>query len=143
MFIEDFKFIPPTQAFDCDNGNHLVKILAAKVVNSKRTNKRMIEVRLKVDGSNGTDYIDRIVEGDYFNQNMSRYFVAFGINNFNFDSWIGLCAEAMFSHRDETFKDQNGQDKTVNKCYLVKLVLREDIQNQASQQDNSWATPIY
>lgn len=119
MWKNDYQYEAYSKSFDVGDGDHRVQILAAKDVTSK-TGKNMIEVRYKVENSNGVDFVDRIIEGEYFNKNMSRFFDVFGIlkGDFNYQHWIGKVAVAHFEHKPETYTS-NGEEKTVNKATLV------------------------
>lgn len=121
MWKNDYKYTQYTkQQFDCPDGDHRVKIIKAGEVVSK-SGKQMIEITYKVEDSNGVNFVDRMVEGEYFDANMSRIFDVFGIpiGNWNYPSWIGKIALAHFEHKDETFTDKNGVERTVSKANLI------------------------
>ena len=120
MWKNDWQYEPYGKKFDVADGDHRVAILGAKDVTSK-TGKRMIEITYKVEDSNGIPFIDRIVEGEYFNQNMSRIFDVFKIphGNWNYQQWVNRIAYAHFEHKNETFTGNDGVEKTVSKANLV------------------------
>lgn len=126
MWITDYQPEQYGQSFDVADGDHKIRIKEAKVEQTSNK-KNMIVVVYYVQGSNNVPFTDRIVEGDYFNQNMTRFFDAFKIQhgNFNFGTWIGKEATARFEHRVNTFTDKNGMQRTVNRAELVKMYTPE------------------
>lgn len=135
-FINNYQY--ESYTFDVADGEYSVLIQKAEVVTSK-TGKQMIEVTMRV-GDRGLLYTERYVEGDYFNQNISKFFDAFQIQhgNFNFSAWVGAKGRATFAHKEESYTDgQTGELKTVNKCYLRNLIVTDT----AAQEENN-ATPL-
>ena len=120
MWKNDWQYEPYGKKFEVADGDHRVAILSAKDVMSK-TGKNMIEITYKVEDSNGLPFIDRIVEGEYFNSNMSRIFDVFKITrgDWNYNNWRNKIALAHFEHKVETYTDNNGNTKTVSKANLV------------------------
>ena len=120
MWKNDWQYEPYGKKFEVADGDHRVAILSAKDVMSK-TGKNMIEITYKAEDSNGLPFIDRIVEGEYFNSNMSRILDVFKITrgDWNYNSWRNKIAYAHFEHKDETYTDSNGNTKTVSKANLV------------------------
>lgn len=121
-WINDYKPTNYGMSFDVADGDHRIKITKAREDMTK-TQKPMIVVEYAVQGSNGVPFVDRIVSGEYFDSNMTRFFDAFKLDrgNFNFNSWIGKEATAHFEHRVSEFMDQNGQIKTVNRAEMTRL----------------------
>lgn len=140
MWINDYQKVNYNQSFDVPDGEHKVVITKAEIKTSK-TNKKMIEVTANVQDSNGVPFVDRIVEGEYFDINMSRFFDAYGIQagNFDFRQWCGKSACAIFTHKNETFTDQYGISRTVSKANLIKYIISENARISANnyvQQQN-------
>lgn len=85
-------------------GDYRVEVvLAEKTVSSK--GKEMIVVGLKPNGYDIT-VKDYIVEGDYFNNNMSRFFDAFPqieTGDFNFITWVGCVGACKFKKDAEGY----------------------------------------
>ena len=108
------------KVFDVPDGDHVVKIVKVEYQVSK-TGKNMHVLTYDVYDSNGVPFIDRIVEGEFYNVNMTRFFDAFKIQrgNFNFNSWLGKTAYAYFQHKEETYTDVQGMQKKINKVNLV------------------------
>ena len=120
MWMNDYKPEEYSKSFDVADGDHVVVIY--KVENKVSKNgSHMHEVTYMVKDSNGVPFIDRIVEGEYYNKNMTRFFDAFHIQrgDFNFNNWLNKKAYAHFEHKQETFTNSNGQQVTVNKANLV------------------------
>lgn len=130
--------------FDVADGEHKVKILEAKDTMTKK-GVPMIEVKLSVEESNGIAYIERIVSGDYFQRNMSRFFDAFKIvrGSFYFHSWRGRTARGIFKHQEQTFTSFDGTQKTVNKAVMTTLIVEEPEYHTAptTPQSTQPATP--
>ena len=127
MYIQDFQYTSDYGVmFDVADGEHKVKILEAKDTMTKK-GIPMIEVKLSVEESNGIAYIERIVSGDYFQRNMSRFFDAFKIvrGSFYFHSWRGRTARGIFKHQEQTFTSFDGTQKTVNKAVMTTLIVEE------------------
>lgn len=140
-FINNYQYEDYSKVFDVADGDHTVTITGSQI---KQTQKgsQMLEVSLLVPDAGNMIYIERYVEGDYFNQNMSKFFDAFGIQpgNFNFASWVKKSAKGHFIHKEETFLDKQGIQKTVNRCKMQYLIVPEkeqfpeDIPYQQTQQ---------
>lgn len=128
MWKNDWKYENYSKIFDVEDGDHRVKIIAAKDVISK-SGKNMIELHYQVEGSNGIEFVDRVIEGEYFDKNMSRMFDVFGITygDFNYQHWIGKIAVAHFEHKPETY-EVNGVTKTVNKANLIYWNTRTSVE---------------
>ena len=127
MFIQDFQYTPDYAiAFDCPDGEHAVKILDAKETTTKK-GVPMIEVQLTVQDSNKVPYIERLVAGDYFQRNMSRFFDAFKIvrGNFAFQSWRGKLGRGVFQHEKQTYIGNDGMERTVNKAIMKELLVEQ------------------
>lgn len=90
-----------------EKANVLAGDLRFEVVSAEekmsKTNKKMIVIGLK---PNGAEFVvnDYIVEGEYFNRNMTQFFDSTGIKagDFNFLTWIGATGAARFK------EDENG-----------------------------------
>lgn len=134
MWKSDYQYKDYSLSFDCKDGENKTKIKSVKDVVSKKTNKNMIELHLVVDNSNGVEFIDRIVEGEYFDINMSKFFDAYSIpvGNFNYNSWIGKTATGVFEHREESYMDNYGIERTTNKVVLTRY-LKPTIPNYKDQ----------
>ena len=124
MFINDFQYEPPRRkSFDCADGEHAIKIKAFEFKTSK-SGKRMMTASFLVKDSNNILYVENYVEGEYFNQNMSRLFDSFDVelNNFNADNWVGKIGRGVFAHKEESFTGSDGTTKTYNKCYMINTI---------------------
>ena len=134
-FINDYQPKEYSQSFDVADGEHLVLIEKVDVQNTKNNNQ-MLVVQLKVQDSNGVPYFDRYVAGEYFDQNVTRLFDAYGIRrgDFNFNNWIGKKAKAMFVHKEETFVNNQGMTVTANRCNLKTLIVADKPQATPQQQ---------
>lgn len=121
-YINDYVPQEYNTVFDCPDGDHKIRIKEAKEEVSK-TGKKMIAITYLVQGSNSVPFVDRIIEGDYFNVNITRFFDAFRIDRgqFNMNLWIGKEAMAHFEHRVSEYTDKNGQVKTSNKSEMTRL----------------------
>ncbi len=140
-FINNYSYEQYSQAFDCPDGENAVRIDKAELTQSK-TGKDMLEIRLSVHGSNGQQYIERYVDNDYFNKNMSRFFDAFRIQpgNFDFNSWLGKTAKGFFEHVADTYTDNSGQQKDTIRTRM-KYLLTPDNQQKAPQQRQQYSHP--
>jgi len=139
MFIQDFQYTSDYSiSFDCPDGEHTVKIIEAKETTTKN-GAPMIEVQLAVQDSNGIAYIERIVSGEYFNKNMSRFFDAFKIvrGNFAFMGWRGKIGRGMFKHEQQTFTGADGIPKTVNKAVMKALLVEQSNTQGTPQAQNT------
>lgn len=119
-FINDYTPEEYKVAFNCSDGKHEMVIRGARTAKSS-TGKQMLEVGFGVkEGSNliTASYVERFVEGDYFNQNITRFFDAFKIQrgNFDFKSWVGKMGAGEFVHSSSNWTDSYGQPKTTVKC---------------------------
>ncbi|MBP5175572.1 MAG: hypothetical protein J6Y16_00550 [Treponema sp.] len=125
-FINNYQYEDYSRVFDVADGDHTVTIMGAQVKQTQKGNQ-MLEVSLLVPDAGNMTYIERYVEGDYFNQNMSKFFDAFGIQagNFNFSSWVKKSAKGHFIHKEETFLDKQGIQKKVNRCRMQYLIVPE------------------
>ena len=126
-WINDYQYTSDYNiAFDVPDGEHRMLILSAKETTSKK-GVPMIEVELRVNDSNLMPYTERIVAGEWFDKNMSRFFDAFKIvrGNFNFTSWRGKTARGMFKHEQQTYTDFYGAQKTVNKAVMSMLIVEQ------------------
>lgn len=86
------------------SGDYRVVIVNAEEAESKSSGKGMFVITLRPSGAKFT-VRHYIVEGEYFNEKMSRFFDAFpsiGEGNFNPTSWIGADGAAHFG------PDKNG-----------------------------------
>ena len=136
MFIQDFQYTSDYAiAFDCPDGEHAVKILDAKETTTKK-GVPMIEVQLTVQGSNKVPYIERLVAGDYFQRNMSRFFDAFKIvrGNFAFQSWRGKLGRGVFQYEQQTYVGNDGMERTVNKAIMKELIVDQPNAQSFGQQ---------
>lgn len=122
MWVTDYKETEYSSVFEVADGDHRIKIVSAEEGKTKN-NIPMIIVNYAVQDSNGVNYIDRYVAGEYFDKNITRFFDAFGIprGNFVYSSWIGKLATARFEHRISEYQDQSGQIKSSNKAELTRL----------------------
>lgn len=125
-FINNYQYEDYSRVFDVADGDHTVTIMGAQVKTTQK-GAQMLEVSMLVPDSGNMTYIERYVEGDYFNQNMSKFFDAFSIQpgNFNFPSWVRKSAKGHFIHKEETFLDKQGMQKTVNRCRMQYLIVPE------------------
>ena len=119
----DFQREEYGNVFDVEDGDHDCFIQKVEEKQSN-TGKRMLEVSMTVDNG-GTQYVERYVEGEYFNKNMSRFFDAFGIEcgDWNYADWYGKTARGHFCHKQESYQDKSGELKTVNRCKLQYLIV--------------------
>ncbi len=137
-FINNYQYEDYLKVFDVADGDHTVTIMGAQTKTSQK-GSQMLEVSLLVPDAGNMIYIERYVEGEFFNQNMSKFFDAFGIQpgNFNFPSWVRKSAKGHFIHKEETFLDKQGMQKTVNRCKMQYLIVPEkfpeDIPYQQTQ----------
>lgn len=130
-FINDYTPEEYKVAFNCSDGKHEMVIRGARTAESS-TGKQMLEVGFGVkEGSNliTASYVERFVEGEYFNQNITRFFDAFEIQrgNFDFKTWVGKMGAGEFVHTSSNWTDSHGQPKTTVKCEC-KYFYTEDTQ---------------
>lgn len=138
-FKDTYQYEEYSQFFDCPDGDLPVKILSAKETTAK-SGSRMLEVNLLVDGAaNSTPYVERYVEGEYFNRNMSRFFDAFGIprGDFNYPAWVNKRAVGHFEHKQESYQASSGEWKNVNRAVLKYLLVSGAETQQAGQEANA------
>ena len=119
-FINDYTPEEYKVVFNCSDGKHEMVIRGARTAKSS-TGKQMLEVGFGVkEGSNliTASYVERFVEGEYFNQNITRFFDAFKIQrgNFDFKTWVGKMGAGEFVHSSSSWTDSYGQPKTTVKC---------------------------
>lgn len=121
----DFQREEYGNVFDVEDGDHTCFIQKVEEKQSN-TGKHMLEVSMTVDNV-GTQYVERYVEGEYFNKNMSRFFDAFGIQcgDWNYADWYGKTAKGHFCHKQESYQDKSGELKTVNRCRLQYLIVAD------------------
>lgn len=121
-FVNNYKYENYSNVFSCQEGDRTITIRKVELKTTK-TNRQMIEVSYDVETSNGVLYVDRLVESEFFNKSMSRFFDAFNIpvGNFNYRDWIGKQAKANFKQKEETYIDANGQERTIQKMSLEFL----------------------
>lgn len=136
MFIDDYRPEDYTKGnyFDVEDGIHDMKVMGA-IIKTSKNGKQMIEITYQVRDCPAIPYVENIVEGEYFNRNMTRFFDAFGIpqGTFNFQNWIYKYGKGCFEHRQETFTGNDGLQKTINKCRLAYLVTPERTEPQKPQ----------
>ncbi len=119
-FITDYKPEEYKVVFNCSDGKHEMVIRGARVAKTT-TGKQMLEVGFGVREGNDlitASYVERFVEGDYFNQNITKFFDAFKIQrgNFDFKTWVGKMGAGEFVHNFSEWTDSYGQQKTTVKC---------------------------
>lgn len=129
-FTNSYQYEEYGQFFDCPDGDLAVKVLSAKETTAK-SGARMLEVNLLVDGANNVPYVERYVEGEYFNRNMSRFFDAFGIprGNFNYPTWVNKRAVGHFEHKQESYQSAGGEWKNVNRAVMKYLIVNDTNQS--------------
>lgn len=139
--------------FDCNDGEHRMKIVEAKDATSKSGNN-MIAVAIKVEGGNGINYMHFINEGQYFDGNATQFFDCFGIDrgNFNYNVWQGKYGRGMFYHEErivDAAHSKDGQEHKYNDC-RCRLITPDDVppiqrypaqQSGYSQQQSAQAMP--
>lgn len=130
MFINDYTPEEYAKVFDVSDGTHAMRIDGVRVCNAK-SGKQMLEVYFAVEGAQ-TWYIERYVEGEYFNKNMTRLFDAFQMprGDFDFTHWKGRTGFGTFEHVSETYTDSNGMPRTSNKSTLKRLEVPQQQQPQ-------------
>lgn len=144
-FIFDKDWDKP-RGFDVPDGDRKVTICGVPAEETSRKGLHMVRIPLSVEGSNGETYTDVLVEGEHFNRNASRLFKVFNINigDWNYARWVNHSAYAHFEHRDETYVDKYGQQKTVSKAKLIFYhnTIPGSVQ-QSIRQADSPQMPIY
>jgi hypothetical protein len=129
MFMNNFQWDEKPPVFDVPDGEHKVKIV--KVFDaSTQSGKPYTGFLLKVEGGN-IGYTHSVYYGnEYTNRNWTSFLLAFRIQpppttddwaNY-YGMWEGLEGKAMFHHKEETFTDRMGVQRTVNKCELHYFV---------------------
>lgn len=148
-FITDYQYREPSTVMDCSDGVHAIKIKSVSLKTTKQTNKQFIEIVYAVKDSNNQPYVDRIVEGDYFDVNLSRFFDAFeiGVGDWAFANWVDKIGSAYFEHKKDTYTDKNGNTHETNKAeikYYIKLENKKTppVQPNQPQQPNP-AVPTF
>lgn len=71
-------------------GEYLCVVTGAEEAMTKESHKRMLVISTRINGSNLV-VKNYIVEGEYFNRNLTAFFDAFGIErgDFNYIGWVG------------------------------------------------------
>lgn len=125
-FISTYQYEQSSPRFECEDGEQIVAVSTAEATTSKN-GSQMIKVGLKVSNSNGIIYFEHIVEGEFFNRKMSQFFDSFMIQpgNFDFRSWIGKKGLAMFTHKQETWTNNQGIQQVSNKAVLQYFISRK------------------
>ena len=129
MFMNNFQWDEKPPVFDVPDGEHKVKIVKVFDANTQ-SGKPYTGFLLKVEGGN-TGYTHSIYYGnEYTNRNWTSFLMAFRIQpppttddwaNY-YSTWEGLEGKAMFHHKEDTFTDRMGVQRTVNKCELHYFV---------------------
>lgn len=129
MFMNNFQWDEKPPVFDVPDGEHKVKIVKVFDANTQ-SGKPYTGFLLKVEGGN-TGYTHSIYYGnEYTNRNWTSFLLAFRIQpppttddwaNY-YGTWEGLEGKAMFHHKEDTFTDRMGVQRTVNKCELHYFV---------------------
>jgi hypothetical protein len=85
-------------------GNYRCVIVGAEEKTTKETHKKMIVISTRLNGTNVT-VKNHIVEGEYFNRNMTNFFDAFGIErgDFNYFGWIGAIGAVKVGEDDKGY----------------------------------------
>jgi len=124
--------------FDCPDGDHFVKIIKVEEKKTKDNND-MIEITMDVQDSNGVNYVERIVAGEYFDRNTTRIFDVFGIQrgNFNYAQWLQRKATAHFEHKENQFTDNDGVLHTFQKSELIYYIMPQQSSGGYIPQQNS------
>lgn len=122
-------------SFNVTDGKHHMVIRGARIVQSK-TGKQMLEIGFGVKEGEQivkTTYVERLVEGEYFNKSMTRLFDAFKIprGNFDFKTWVGKIGYAEFCHKPNEWVDEYSVTHTSQKCE-VKFYYTDDAQVSTS-----------
>lgn len=125
MFMNNFKWDEKPPVFDVPDGEHKVKIVKVFDANTQ-SGKPYTGFLLCVEGGS-TGYTHSIYYGnEYTNRNWTSFLMAFGIQpppttddwaNY-YAMWEGLEGRAMFHHKEDTFTDRQGVQRTINKCEL-------------------------
>ena len=129
MFMNNFRWDEKPPAFDVPDGEHKVKIVKVFDANTQ-SGKPYTGFLLKVEGGN-IGYTHFIYYGnEYTNRNWTSFLMAFRIQpppttddwaNY-YAMWEGLEGKAMFHHKEDTFTDRMGVQRTVNKCEMHYFV---------------------
>lgn len=113
-FISDYK--PTTSTFfDVADGDHTMTIKGARITQTTK-GTQIIEVGCMV-GSCPVVYVEKLIEGEYFDKVATMFFDAFKIDrgNFDFKVWVGKSALGHFEHIQESYV-KDGVEKTINKA---------------------------
>lgn len=129
MFMNNFVWDEKPPAFEVSDGEHRVKVLKVYDGNSKN-DKACVNFLLQVEGAN-CSYVHSIwIGNEYTNRNFTSFFLAFGLQappntddwaNY-YGTWCGKYGKAMFHHKQDSFTDRNGVQRTVTKCELHYLI---------------------
>lgn len=133
MLMSNFQWDEKPPVFDVPDGEHTVKIVKVFDANTK-SGKPYTGFLLKVEGGT-TGYTHSIYFGnEYTNRNWTSFLMAFRIQpppttedwaNY-YSMWEGLEGRAVFHHKEDTFTDMNGVQKTVNKCELHYFITQQN-----------------
>ena len=145
MFMNNFQWDEKPPVFDVPDGEHKVKIVKVFDANTQ-SGKPYTGFLLKVEGGN-TGYTHSIYYGnEYTNRNWTSFLMAFRIQpppttddwaNY-YGSWEGLEGRAVFHHKEDSFTDRTGVQRTVNKCELHYFVMSP---KEAGAARGNMATP--
>lgn len=132
-FYDGYHYEDYRTQFDVADGDHRVTVVQAREAQAK-SGRAMIEVTLKVEGATA-QYIERYVDNEFFNKNISRFFDAFGMKpgNFQFASWANRTATAHFEHEQDTYTGSDGLQRNTNRAKLKYLIVPEREQFPAYQ----------
>lgn len=129
MFMNNFQWDEKPPVFDVPDGEHKVKIVKVFDANTQ-SGKPCTGFLFKVEGGN-TGYTHYIYYGnEYTNRNWTSFLMAFRIQpppttddwaNY-YGTWEGLEGKAVFHHKEDSFTDRTGVQRTVNKCELHYFV---------------------
>lgn len=129
MFMNNFQWDEKPPVFDVPDGEHKVKIVKVFDANTQ-SGKPYTGFLLKVEGGN-TGYTHSIYYGnEYTNRNWTSFLMAFRIQpppttddwaNY-YGTWEGLEGKAVFHHKEDSFVDRMGVQRTVNKCEMHYFV---------------------
>lgn len=138
-FYNSYKYEEYKTSFDVPDGDWPVVICKVEEKQTKN-GKGMLEVSFRVADILSPYYVERYVEGEYFNKSMSRFFDAFKLQpgNFTFSTWIGKRATAHFEHVQETYTAQDGTQRASNRAKLKYLVVPE---KEQFPEDIPYSTP--
>lgn len=129
MFMSNFQWDEKPPVFDVPDGEHKVKIVKVFDANTQ-SGKPYTGFLLKVEGGN-TGYTHSVYYGnEYTNRNWTSLLMAFRIQPppttddwaDYYGMWEGLEGKAVFRHKEDSFTDRTGVQRTVNKCELHYFV---------------------